>query len=232
MSLRWLAGIALASLLTATAVPSWSAGFEAHRTIRAAIHAAAGSAIPAAVGARLEIQVGNIDPRIQLPQCAQLRVSVPRAIAPALTARVSCDAPFWTLYVPLQVQAWGRVVVAATDLAPNTTLEPEDLAMGRVDLLTANGGYLTDPVEAEGRILRVNIRAGAPIPASLLAQPLLVHRGETVVLTLQDNGITIRTNVVALQDGRAGESILVQNPESRKDLRATVSSAGGVEMRF
>ncbi|MGH6989197.1 MAG: flagellar basal body P-ring formation chaperone FlgA [Stellaceae bacterium] len=211
---------------------SWAAGFEAPQAIRNAIHAAATDAIATAKGARLDIHVGAIDPRIHLPKCPRLEVSVPNAPAPALTARVRCNAPFWTLYVPLRVAAWGRVVVAAVNLAPGTTLGAEDLALARVDLMATDGGYLTDPATAEGRVLRANVRAGAPIPADLLAQPVIVHRGETIVLTLQDRALTIRTNVVALQDGHAGESILVQNPESRKDLRATVAGSGGVELRL
>ena len=149
-----------------------------------------------------------------------------------MTARVSCDQPFWTLYVPIRVHAWGRAVVAATNLAPNTTLRASDLSFARVDVIATNGAYLTDLAQAEGMVLRANVRAGAPIVSQLLDRPVVVHRGETVLLTLLDSVVTIRTTVVAMEDGRAGDSILVENPDSKKTVRAMVSGAGGVEMRL
>jgi flagellar basal body P-ring formation protein FlgA len=232
MSLRWLIGLSVTAILIGFGGPSWASGFEAPQAIRAAIRVAARADIATAAGARLEVDVGAIDPRIHLPGCDALEVTIPRIAAPALTARVRCPQPAWTLYVPIELHDWGRVVVAATNLAPDATLTAADLMIARVDLMASGAAYLTDPAAAEGKVLRANVRAGAPIPAALLEQPVIVHRGQSVVLTLTDGAITIRTSVVALQDGRAGQSILVQNPESRKNVWATVSSAGGVELNF
>lgn len=232
MSLRSLKGLVLGVVLVGIAGPAWSTQFEDPQAIRAAVQAVAANQATTAGNARVEVDVGSIDPRIHLAECAQLHVTLPQTLAPMLTARVRCETPFWTLYVPLRMHAWSRAVVAATNLMPNTTLDASDLAMARVDVLATNGGYLTDPAQAEGKILRTNVRAGAPILSALLERPWIVHRGETVLLTLRDNAITIRTNVVAMQDGRSGDMIMVQNPDSKKTVQATVTSRGGVEIRF
>jgi flagella basal body P-ring formation protein FlgA len=52
------------------------------------------------------------------------------------------------------------------------------------------------------------------------------------VLTLTDTEMTIKTTALAMEDGRVGDSIAVQNPDSQKTLRATVARDGGVEIRF
>ena len=51
-------------------------------------------------------------------------------------------------------------------------------------------------------------------------------------MTLTDPTMTIKRTAVALEDGRVGDNISVQNPDSQKTLRATVARDGGVEMKF
>lgn len=210
----------------------WAGSFERPEAIRAAVQAAAERVAAPARDQTLEIEVGDIDSRIRVAECPALEVDIPAANAPLLSARVSCREPFWTLYVPVRVHAWSQAVVATTNLAPGTRLSAADLTMARLDILTTNGAYLTDPQQAEGMILRANIRAGAPILTALLDLPVVVHRGDTVVLTLFDSVVTIRTDVIAMEDGRVGDHITVQNPDSKKTIRAAVVNPGAVEIRF
>jgi flagella basal body P-ring formation protein FlgA len=73
---------------------------------------------------------------------------------------------------------------------------------------------------------------GSPILSPLLDLPVTVHRGQKIVMTLTDPMMTIKTTGLALQDGRVGDTIEVQNPESQKTFRATVADDGGVELKF
>ena len=210
----------------------WAGSFEHPDAIRAAVQAAAERQAAPAKDQTIEIEVGDIDLRIHVAACPALDVDLPAPNAPLLSARVSCREPFWTLYVPVRVHAWGRAVVAATNLAPGTRLTAADVTVAQLDILATNGAYLTDPRQAEGMILRANVRAGAPILTPLLDLPVVVHRGDTVVLTLLDSVITIRADVIAMEDGRVGDHITVENPDSKKTIRAAVVNSGAVEIRF
>ena len=42
----------------------------------------------------------------------------------------------------------------------------------------------------------------------------------------------IKATAIALEDGRVGETIAVQNPDSQKTMHATVAKDGSVEMNF
>lgn len=232
MLLRLLTSLTIFVIFGGFSVAANADSLESPDAIRAAIQAAADREIVPGKDQTLQIEIGDIDQRIRLPQCATPAVEIPNAAAPTLSARVSCRSPFWTLYVPLRLHAWGMAVVAATNLAPGTRLTAADLTLQRLDIIATNGAYLTDPRQAEGMILRTNIRAGAPILSALLEKPVIVHRGDTVVLTLFDSAITIRTSVVAMEDGRSGDRILVQNPDSKKTVRAAVADAGAVEIHF
>lgn len=179
-----------------------------------------------------EVEVGAIDPRLRLAACDNIQVDLPPTNAAMITAKVSCPGPAWSIYVPLHLHAWVDAVVAATNLAPNTTLTEAELTRGRADAFASNAGLVTDPRQVEGKILRAGVIAGAPILAPLLDLPIAVHRGQKVVLTLSDPVMTIKATATALEDGRVGDSISVENSESQKTLRATVARDGGVEIRF
>jgi flagella basal body P-ring formation protein FlgA len=84
----------------------------------------------------------------------------------------------------------------------------------------------------EGKILRIGLMAGAPILSPQLDLPIVVRRGQKVVFTLSDPEMTIKATATALEDGRVGDNISVENTESKKTLRATVARDGGVEIKF
>ncbi len=231
----WLGGVAALGLCLLVPVRAGAVAAvptEDPAAIRAAIEAAVGPHVDAAKNASVDIAVGAIDPRLRFPECPALAVTVPPVEVATISAKVTCAAPAWTLYVPVHLHAWIEAVVAATNLPPEHTLRADDLSRGRVDMFAANGGVLTDPRQAEGKILRTGLSTGAPILSPLLELPIAVHRGQSVRLTLRDPTMTITTTALALEDGRVGDNIAVQNPESRKTLRATVDSEGGVELNF
>ena len=200
--------------------------------IRAAVDATLAPRLAAMHGAKGEAEIGVIDSRLRLAACSNIQVELPPSNSATMTAKVSCDNPSWTLYVPIHLHAWVDAVVAAGNLAPNTLLTPAVLTTGRADELAGVGGLITDPRQAEGKILRAGLIAGAPILATLLDLPIAVHRGQKVMLTLTDPEMTIKTTATALDDGRVGDSITVENADSQKTLRATVARDGGVEIRF
>lgn len=200
--------------------------------IRAAIEATIAPRFAALHDAEGQVEVGTIDARLRLPSCPNINVDLPPNNAALITAKVSCTEPSWTLYVPVHLHAWVQAVVAATNLAPNTPLSATQLTHGRADAFVGNGGLITDMRQAEGKILRFGLTAGAPVLSSQLDLPIAVHRGQKVMLTLNDPVMTIKTTATALDDGRVGDAITVQNADSQKTLRATVARDGGVEINF
>jgi len=149
-----------------------------------------------------------------------------------MTVKIECPAPNWTIYVPVRLHAYVEAVTASTNLAPNTKLSANELSRGRVDAFSSNGGLVTEPTQAEGKILKVGGGTGAPILASFLQQPLVVRRGEKVLMTLTDGDMEVRSTALAMEDGRVGDSIQVKNASSQKIVRATVAEDGTVEINF
>lgn len=221
-----------AALLFALSSGASAQEIQDQAAIRSAIEAAISPRLMAMTGATGDIEVGTIDSRLRLEACPNIQVDLPPANAATMTAKVTCQAPSWTLYVPVHLHAWVNAVVAAANLAPNTVLTAAQLTSGRADQLASSAGLITDPRQAEGKVLRVGLMAGNPVLSSLLDQPISIHRGQNVVLTLIDHSMTLKTTALAKEDGRVGDNITVENPASQKTLRATVSRDGGVEIKF
>jgi flagella basal body P-ring formation protein FlgA len=200
--------------------------------IRTAIETAISPRLAAMRGTSGEVEVGTIDSRLRFPSCANINVELPPNNAAMMTAKVYCQEPSWTLYVPVRVHAWVNALVASANLPPNTKLTAAQVTQGRADAFAGDAGLITDPRQVEGKILRVGLVAGAPILSPLLDLPIAVRRGQKVMLTLNDAEMTIKTTATALEDGRVGDSISVENQQSQKTLRATVARDGGVEINF
>jgi flagellar basal body P-ring formation protein FlgA len=205
---------------------------ETPGSIRTAIEAAVGARLVALKDAAVEVAVGAIDTRLRLPSCPAIDVSLPPTNTAVMTAKVECSAPNWTIYVPVRLHAWVDAVVASTNLTPNTKLTADHLTRGRVDMFASSSPLLTEAAQAEGKILRVGLLAGAPVLSPFLEFPIVVHRGQRVLLTLTDSNMIIRATALALEDGRTGDSITVENPDTKKTMQAIVAGDGTVEMRF
>jgi flagellar basal body P-ring formation protein FlgA len=229
---RHLAIAYAAVLLLVRAEVSKAEEIQDQAAIRSAIEASISGRFPAMPGTTAEGEVGTIDSRLRLAACPNIKVDLPPANTAIMTAKVTCQTPEWTLYVPIRVHAWVNAVVASTNLPPNTKLTSAMLTRGRADAFANDAGLMTDPRQVEGKILRVGLIAGSPIVSPLLDLPIAVRRGQKVMLTLNDNEMTIKTTATALEDGRVGDSISVENSETQKTVHATVARDGGVEINF
>lgn len=72
------------------------------------------------------------------------------------------------------------------------------------------------------------IRPGEPIFASMLTTPHDVERGEPVAVRVIVGETELTFDAVAESSGRAGESVLIRNPESGRFFQARIESKGKV----
>ena len=77
-------------------------------------------------------------------------------------------------------QADIQVVIALQDLTVGTTVTPEMLDTRKVPPTGANPGYLADPSQAVGNIVRQAVAAGGQVTASTFSAPNGAAAGVTV----------------------------------------------------
>lgn len=226
---RPLALVLLLCSSSASAVQAPSTLVDAARSAALAAAREAGVNNPTAT-------VANPDPRLRLADC-------PAPLAAKLTGqtrlpgravvRVACPgAPGWAVHLPVSVQAKGDVLVAARPLPRGHRVQAGDLRRQTLELGALNGQYLLDETAALGQALRRGLASGERLAPSLLQAPVLVRRGDPVMMQLQSDKFVIHANGRAMASGGAGERIAVENLSSKRVVHGTVTGDGRVTVEF
>lgn len=185
---------------------------------------------------RVEITVAGLDPRLQIQPCGealQTRLNQQQAPVGRTTVRVEChDESPWTRYVTASVQVFQPVVYTSRPLARGARIGAADVELQETDISMLRGTILLDVNHAIGLELRRNVGAGSALSADALAPPVLVARGDQVVITAQRGPVAIRQPGIALQNGEKGRQINVRNTSSNRVIQAVVTGPGEAMVVF
>jgi flagellar basal body P-ring formation protein FlgA len=182
----------------------------------------------------LVITAAQLDPRLRLARCGgrlQAALLSGTRLQAQVSVAVGCRAGGdWTIYVPVSVRSRIRVWALRTPEVQGSRLTAADVVpeMRLVGGLAV--GYLTDPSELAHATLRHPMPAGAVLTSADLLPDFMVRQGEQVTLVAALSGIEVRAAGLALQNGRQGELILVQNASSSKVIQGVVASDRVVEV--
>lgn len=181
-----------------------------------------------------EFAITVVNPRAA-PRCRQpLAVEPVDTRSPArMRFAVSCkNTPGWRSgdwryeYI-VRARISAKVAVAAGPVAAGQLLTDDDLVIERRDISS-----LTDTIGAAaavGQASRRTLRAGAVLRQSQLAAPILVKRGDPVVMLARVEAIEVSTAGEALDSGAQGAVVRVRNVANGRVVRMRVTAAGTVE---
>lgn len=200
------------------------------------------SQVEAVARAQLEQQAaasGLADARFEL-------TVVPSRVAPACTGPVEvdtldtrqpsrmrfavrCPAPGSSRqeYI-VRARISAPVVVLAAPVAANEVLTDAHVTVGQRDI-TSIADPVTDPVAAVGQTSRRSLRAGDVLRNNSLSAPVLVKRGDAVVMIARIEGIEVSTAGEALDSGARGVTVRVRNSASGQTVHMRVTAPGTVE---
>ncbi|MGT3206172.1 flagellar basal body P-ring formation chaperone FlgA [Yersinia enterocolitica] len=144
---------------------------------------------------------------------------------------ISCpDAQGWEVSVTVKPDIYLPVWVAKNTLERGKLVAPDDIELKKKNISTAQGGYITDPDEIVGLTVKRRIRGLQVVTPSQLEQPVLVTRGQQVLMIAEQDGIEARMLGEALKNGRKGELIKVKNLSSKRTVTAIVDDMATVRM--
>ncbi len=222
-----------AAALLAAATGARADPIQSHAELRAAVQAFLAAQHHGTAG-RVVVEVGQIDPRLQLARCAPppvVELAAGSRVAGAVTVGIRCAGPkAWSLYVPATVQVRAAVVVAARPLAGGATLAAGDLELAERELAGLPAGYLASPDLVVGKVLRFPVAVGAALNGTMLTSPRLVRRGDRVTAITGTPGFEVRASCLALTDGRIGETVKLRNLLSNKEFSGVVLASGMVQV--
>ncbi len=184
--------------------------------------------------------------RRQLPEARIEIVEFGRQLAPQgelefplSGLRQSSGGAFWTGDVKYAGQhrfaLWARVKVfvpvvrvVATEAIPLGRSLNASLVRLESREEFPSPGYLAGVEEVAEKMARRPISAGAAIRAEWLAPAKVVNRGDAVQVEIVNGSAHLKLDAVAASSGAVGDIVLVVNPDSKRQFRARVLSAGKV----
>lgn len=180
----------------------------------------AAAALDAAGGAaRIEVELGQLDPRLTLAPCKRIEPYLPPGIRLIGRTRVALrcvEGPtHWNVYLPVTVKVIARALVTATALPAGSVLRAEHLVDGEADLAASGDPVLPQPELALGRTLARPLAAGEPLRRGDLKARQWFAAGDPVRVVAQGSGFTISVEGQAISHGLEGQPARVRTDTGR-----------------
>ena len=128
------------------------------------------------------------------------------------------------------VHVYDQVVVTVHTVLPERILQDEDLRIEDREIADTRAQCFGSKSDVTGHVTNRMVRDGTVLTANMLRNPVILLAGSPVTLVANINGVQIKTDGVALQDGRADNVIRVRNVNSGKMRRGRVMDAVTVEV--
>lgn len=144
---------------------------------------------------------------------------------------VTCPgAQGWTITVAVKTAINLPVVIATQTLERGRVVDAQDLVLRVQDIAPLHGQFFTAPEEVTGQTVKRRITASQIVNSAQLDKPVMVERGQSVLMVARQNGIEASTTGEALKQGRKGDVIRVRNISSQRTVDALVTSPGVVQI--
>lgn len=172
----------------------------------------------------LSVRATPIDSRIDIPLCPSgitFNASNEALEQSHITVKAFCAETNWYLYLMVKALRMQDVVVLSRAVGPGTILSKNNLSVVKMDKNKLRKSTFSDISEIVGARIKKRIRAGQAIDPNQLC---FVCKGDTILITASAGDLKIKTNGIAQQDGNIGDTIKVQNTNSKKLVYAQVVS--------
>ncbi len=116
------------------------------------------------------------------------------------------------------VRALGRVVKSKRSFRKGHVIREDDIYMAKMDVNKIPGSSVKDPSDILGKSLRRSIIANIPIAEDMLEMSQVVAKGKTVVLLVNQNGMSIRAAGKIMEKGYVGSPVRAVNLSTKKEV--------------
>jgi flagella basal body P-ring formation protein FlgA len=187
------------------------------------------ASLPVPKQGKISVNISPIDPRITIADCSvPLQASLTNSYNARMTnVKVSCADNNWQLFITARFTVTVPVVVAKANINKGSLLDNSTIEIVQFDSAKIRGEVFNNINEFIGTKATRSITKGTPISNQNIC---LVCKGESVTIYVDHQGLTIKTQGLAVQNGVLGEEIPVKNKRSGKLITAKVKSINKVEV--
>ena len=182
-------------------------------------------------GARIDYSISALDTHTNVQNCAGALTIKPKEQPTQTLNRVNlqidCENA-WSIYLPVDLDVYRPVAVAAKPLAPGAVITADAVELAPVKVDEILGTYALTLDDVVGMGVKRAIAQGRPVLMQQLEAPLLIRRGDAVIISAEASSLAVRMPGTALTDGRRGEQIRIKNQSSARIVDARVTGPGMV----
>jgi flagella basal body P-ring formation protein FlgA len=175
---------------------------------------------------QVDFEVATRPRLLKLTGEEQIRIdgdSLPRGLT---LLHIEIDTGDRVRRIPVSLRVYPRawVPVATRDLKRGEILGSEDMRWERREVADFRSDWPRSPGELQGDEywMRRHVRKDGIIDNTTIELRPEVVRGDMVTLTSSQGHVSIETTGIALESGRTGDLIRVENPQYKTVLRARV----------
>lgn len=121
-------------------------------------------------------------------------------------------------------------IVPAAAIKRGEIIRKEDLKITRLPRARVSGSAYTDMANVVGMAAKKQLIPGRAIMRSDVEPPKLVKRNSLVTIVYKTNGMILKTTGRALGDAALGQTVSVQNIQSKRTVEAEVTGSGTVSV--
>ena len=140
--------------------------------------------------------------------------------------------PWKTLQVVADISATVEALVLTRSLKTDEVIEAGDLKTVKVRVLQLNHPFVTNRDEVIGKSAVRPLPPDTPLRSAFVKLPLVVKKGDRVMIEVRRGGLSIQTYGVTKSSGQVGQTIMVANLDSGRELRAKVVAPSLVQVEF
>jgi len=163
---------------------------------------------------RVEVVVGQLDPRLHLAPCERIEPYLPPNARMWGRSRIGLRCTrgpvAWNVYLPITVKAWGRALVMPTGAQAGSVVEESELDEADVDLAEEASPVVIDRRLIAGHTLTQSLRPGQAIRQAHLKARQWFAAGDSVRVVAVGAGFTTESVGQAVTHGIEGQPARVR----------------------
>ena len=167
---------------------------------------------------RVDVRLGNVDPRLTLAPCRRIEPYLPPGTRlwgrSAIGVRCT-DGASWSVALPVTVAVRGPALVAASALQAGAVVGPADVRVEEIELTREPVAPLLDATALAGKALTRPVAAGQALRPDMLRTVPAVMAGDPVRLVLVGEGFSITADGQALAPAADGQPVRVRTESGR-----------------
>lgn len=181
---------------------------------------------------RVEVSITPIDRRLRLKRCDKAPTytwtSANNTLGnTSITARCDGSAP-WKVLIRARVQVFQHIPVLLVPVGKDDILTQELVTSRLLDVSALRRETLRSIDNVVGYRFKRRVPAGREINSSVLAAPIVVSKGDLVLISATNQVIDIQMKGTALSGGEVGRKIQVRSNSSGRVIQTWIKGPGQV----